>query len=90
MLVSMVNTSGLVNNTQNCETCFKAGFTVFDFNFKVILSIHGFQRIQPSNLTFRFLIDHALRIVLSKEEKYYTDANVQLKKVSIWKSMNNE
>ena len=39
MILSMVNSGGLVNNTRNRETCFEAGFTVSDFSFSVIKSI---------------------------------------------------
>ena len=42
----MVITGGLVNNTQNRETCFEAGLTVLDFRFRVFKSIAQFQRIR--------------------------------------------
>ena len=53
LLVSMVNTSGLVNNTRNRETGFPAGFMVSDFSFRVIKSMPWFRlirrRIRHSN-----------------------------------------
>ena len=42
----MINTSGLVSNTRNRETCFEAGFTVSYFSFRVIKSIAWFRRIR--------------------------------------------
>ena len=34
MLISMINTSGLVNNIQNRETCFEAGFMVSELSIR--------------------------------------------------------
>ena len=57
----MVNTSSLVNNTRNCETCFKADFTISDFCFRDIKSIAWFQQIQRRiQHVIWILIDHAL------------------------------
>ena len=38
MLVLMINTSSLVNNTRNHEICFEVGFAILDFSFRVIKS----------------------------------------------------
>ena len=55
MLVSIVNTSC----TRNHETCFKAGFTVSDFNFFQSYQIDHLVAVNP---IFGFLIDNALNL----------------------------
>ena len=56
--------NSLVNNTRICETCFEAGFSVSDFGFRVMKSIAWFRRYLTSNLTLRFITDHALKFYL--------------------------
>ena len=54
----MVNTSDLVSNTWNSETCFQAGIMVSDFSLSY--QIECLVSVNPaSKPTFGFLIDHA-------------------------------
>ena len=56
----MVNTDGLVNNTQNREICFEAGFAVSDFWFQSFQIGRLVSANPTSNPTFGFLINRAL------------------------------
>ena len=75
MLVSTVNTSGLVNETQNRKTYCEAGFTFSDFSFRVIKSI-AWDGESTSNPMFEFLIDFALTHFIAENKQ---DATLQMK-----------